>query len=219
MNGDVGSGHGVARPVVAILAAGSSTRMGSGRPKLVQPVLGRPLIQWTLMTVRQSVPDATIVLALPEDDEVSAVVQSEWAGRAPIIVRVDRPDRGIGVSILSALSAGPEDAAGVAIVLGDDPIAARDLSPVLSHAKRHPAAIVAVDRQHAPHPVWLPRAQFDRARQQLLGGSAAGLHEFVSAHADFVAPTQTYDGPTDVDVPDDIERLAQRLSRLQPPHR
>jgi 2-C-methyl-D-erythritol 4-phosphate cytidylyltransferase len=54
--------------VALIVAAGRGERLGSGRPKALVPLCGRPMLQWSVVAVR-AVPAVTqIVIALPADE-------------------------------------------------------------------------------------------------------------------------------------------------------
>jgi 2-C-methyl-D-erythritol 4-phosphate cytidylyltransferase len=53
--------------VALIVAAGRGERLGVGRPKALVPLLGRPMLEWSLSALR-SVPEVReIVLAMPAD--------------------------------------------------------------------------------------------------------------------------------------------------------
>jgi 2-C-methyl-D-erythritol 4-phosphate cytidylyltransferase len=54
--------------VALIVAAGRGERLGSGRPKALVPLCGRPMLEWSVSALR-SVPAVTqIVVALPADE-------------------------------------------------------------------------------------------------------------------------------------------------------
>src|SRR5665213_2131319 len=53
--------------VALIVAAGRGERLGSGRPKALVPLCGRPMLEWSVASLR-AVPDVgQIVIALPAD--------------------------------------------------------------------------------------------------------------------------------------------------------
>ena len=52
--------------VALIVAAGRGERLGSGRPKALVTLAGRPMLEWSVLALR-AVPAVTrIVVALPE---------------------------------------------------------------------------------------------------------------------------------------------------------
>jgi 2-C-methyl-D-erythritol 4-phosphate cytidylyltransferase len=54
--------------VALIVAAGRGERLGSGRPKALVPLCGRPMLEWSVVALR-AVPAVTrIVIALPADE-------------------------------------------------------------------------------------------------------------------------------------------------------
>jgi 2-C-methyl-D-erythritol 4-phosphate cytidylyltransferase len=53
--------------VALIVAAGRGERLGSGVPKALVPVAGKPMVQWSLEAVRSASAFAEIVLALPAE--------------------------------------------------------------------------------------------------------------------------------------------------------
>ena len=54
--------------VALIVAAGRGERLGSGRPKALVPLCGRPMLEWSVAAL-QAVPAVTqIVVALPADE-------------------------------------------------------------------------------------------------------------------------------------------------------
>ncbi len=85
---------------VAILpAAGASRRMG--RPKLLLPLRGRPLIAATVDALRSGGADTIVLVIAPEDEDLRA-----WARQAGVNVAVNPdPERGMLSSIQEGLAA------------------------------------------------------------------------------------------------------------------
>jgi 2-C-methyl-D-erythritol 4-phosphate cytidylyltransferase len=121
--------------VALIVAAGRGERLGSGRPKALVPLCGRPMLQWSVAALR-AVPAVTqIVIALPAD-ELDAAPE----GTIAVSGGVQRSH-----SVRNALAACP----------GEDPVivhdAARPLATpalfeqALQELERHPesAAVIA----------------------------------------------------------------------------
>ena len=92
------SDPGPAQPLaVIILAAGAGKRMKSGLPKVLQPLAGRPLLQYVLDTARSLEPGAIHVVyghggeAVPEafaHESVSWVLQAEQLGTGHAVMQV-----------------------------------------------------------------------------------------------------------------------------------
>ena len=61
--------------VALIVAAGRGERLGSGRPKALVPLAGRPLLQWSVDALRAVAEVTQIVIALPAD-ELAEVVRN-----------------------------------------------------------------------------------------------------------------------------------------------
>ena len=54
--------------VALIVAAGRGERLGSGRPKALVPLCGRPMLQWSVAALQAVPAVAQIVIALPADE-------------------------------------------------------------------------------------------------------------------------------------------------------
>src|ERR1700712_2266197 len=53
--------------VALIVAAGRGERLGSGRPKALVPLCGRPMLEWSVAALRAVAGVHEIVIALPPD--------------------------------------------------------------------------------------------------------------------------------------------------------
>ncbi|HEY3947372.1 MAG TPA: bifunctional UDP-N-acetylglucosamine diphosphorylase/glucosamine-1-phosphate N-acetyltransferase GlmU [Solirubrobacteraceae bacterium] len=76
-------------PVVVIIAAGEGTRMRSATPKLLHPLCGRPLINWTVAAAREAGAGQVVVVDGPAraldralDGQVEVAVQERALGTA-----------------------------------------------------------------------------------------------------------------------------------------
>jgi 2-C-methyl-D-erythritol 4-phosphate cytidylyltransferase len=58
--------------VALIVAAGRGERLGSGRPKALVSLCGRPMLEWSVASLRAVPAVRTVVVALPADELVSA---------------------------------------------------------------------------------------------------------------------------------------------------
>jgi bifunctional UDP-N-acetylglucosamine pyrophosphorylase/glucosamine-1-phosphate N-acetyltransferase len=82
----------VTAPVVVILAAGQGTRMRSSVQKLLHPLCGRPIIDWSIAAARQAGAGRVVVVDSPErplepvtGDGVELAVQQEPRGTADAV--------------------------------------------------------------------------------------------------------------------------------------
>ena len=83
----------VAAPVVVILAAGQGTRMRSAVQKLLHPLCGRPIIEWTIAAARDGGAGRVVVVDSPQRrladvvaDGVELAVQPEANGTAGAVL-------------------------------------------------------------------------------------------------------------------------------------
>src|SRR5579875_1703248 len=58
--------------VALIVAAGRGERLGSGRPKALVPLCGRPMLEWSVASLRAVPAVAQIVVALPAHELAAA---------------------------------------------------------------------------------------------------------------------------------------------------
>ncbi|HEY2317511.1 MAG TPA: bifunctional UDP-N-acetylglucosamine diphosphorylase/glucosamine-1-phosphate N-acetyltransferase GlmU [Solirubrobacteraceae bacterium] len=79
-------------PVVVILAAGQGTRMRSAVQKLLHPLCGRPIIEWSVAAARAAGAERIVVVDSPErrlapvlDGQVSLAVQERPLGTADAV--------------------------------------------------------------------------------------------------------------------------------------
>ena len=79
-------------PVVVIIAAGEGTRMRSATPKLLHPLCGRPLINWTVAAAREAGAGKVVVVDGPAraldralDGQVEIAVQERPLGTADAV--------------------------------------------------------------------------------------------------------------------------------------
>ena len=102
-----------------VLAAGKGTRMKSDLPKVLFPVLGRPMIHWVLDALQKAGISQTIVVVGYRED----LVRTELAGRSNIEFAVQAEQLGTGHAVQMCrdqLRSGAEKA--VMVVAGDSPL-------------------------------------------------------------------------------------------------
>jgi 2-C-methyl-D-erythritol 4-phosphate cytidylyltransferase len=97
--------------VALLLAAGRGERLGSGGPKALVPLAGRPLLDWSLRALRASPQIERIVVALPEGvvlpaGDAAAGEEQAGAGFPPVVSVTGGAER--SHSVRAALAAVPD---------------------------------------------------------------------------------------------------------------
>ncbi|MGN6171253.1 MAG: NTP transferase domain-containing protein, partial [Solirubrobacteraceae bacterium] len=94
-------------PVVVIIAAGEGTRMRSATPKLLHPLCGRPLINWTVAAAREAGAGKVVVVDGPAraleqalDEEVEVAVQQRPLGTADAVKAASEHFRSTGTVVV-----------------------------------------------------------------------------------------------------------------------
>lgn len=182
-----------------VVAAGSSRRLGT--PKQLLPLRGATLLDATLATARACGFDQLLVTLGAAGDQIRAVVDLHDAE----VVESPTHTEGCSSSIRAAVDVVAPDAAGMILLLGDQPgIRPDDVAALVAAAEDQPLGVCRYEDGWG-HPLWLGRAVFedlrglhgDKAVWKLLTG---GHHPVVEVPAD--GPV-----PIDVDTLDDHRRL------------
>jgi molybdenum cofactor cytidylyltransferase len=186
-----------------ILAAGSSTRMGS--PKQLLLVDGRPLLELVVDRACASALDQVLVVLGGNADAIQDGVDF---GRAEVVHNPDHAS-GMSSSLRAGLGAIGDDVDRAMVILGDQP----DISPglldqLLDLQARSglPAAALSFGRMLHP-PVVLTRELWGDLRA--LEGDV-GCRTIVRARPDLVAAlpaSASSHHPVDVDTPEDYRKL------------
>lgn len=152
------------QPLAVVLAAGLGTRMKSELPKVLVPVLGRPMIDYVLAALQQAAIGNVIVVV----GYRAELVQAHLAGREGLsfVVQHERLGTGHAVKMAQPLLAchqGP-----VVVVAGDSPLLqAESVQALLGHfARRRPACLLGT--LHKADPTGLGRIVRD-AHGQFVG--------------------------------------------------
>ncbi len=106
----------VSAPVVVILAAGQGTRMRSAVPKLLHPLCGRAIIEWSVAAARDAGASRIVVVDAPGEP-----LRQHLAGRAEIAVQAEPRGTADAVRAAAGMIA-PEDT--VVVLNGDLPLIA-----------------------------------------------------------------------------------------------
>jgi bifunctional UDP-N-acetylglucosamine pyrophosphorylase / glucosamine-1-phosphate N-acetyltransferase len=112
-----------AAPTAIVLAAGKGTRMKSELPKVLFPVLGRPMIHWVLDALQEAGIHRKIVVVGYRED----LVRSELSGRSGVEFAVQAEQLGTGHAVQMcrtqlAETQGAKTQGPVLIVAGDSPL-------------------------------------------------------------------------------------------------
>ncbi len=125
--------------VAVILAAGKGTRMQSDLPKVMHPVMGRPMVHWVVDAARAA--GATkIVLVIGHGAEL---VRAEFAGAADVEFALQEKQLGTGHAVMMAQPnlASCADSTDAFVLCGDGPlIRAETLATLLALHRREQAA-------------------------------------------------------------------------------
>jgi len=124
---------------VVILAAGKGTRMKSATPKVLQPLLGRPMLAWVLDAARALDPAKIVLVLGHQAAEVEAAARG-LVGDVAFEAVIQEPQHGTGHAVQVAASALGHDPGEVVVLYGDMPLlrgaslcalvdARRDLGP------------------------------------------------------------------------------------------
>jgi 2-C-methyl-D-erythritol 4-phosphate cytidylyltransferase len=116
--------------VALIVAAGRGERLGSGRPKALVPLCGRPMLEWSVASLRAVGAVTRIVIALPAD-----ALSAAPPGTVAVAGGAQRSE-----SVRQALAACP---LGDPVIVHDAarPLATPQLfTQALAELERHPAA-------------------------------------------------------------------------------
>jgi molybdenum cofactor cytidylyltransferase len=185
-----------------ILAAGSSSRMGS--PKQLLRVEGRPLLELVVSRANDSRLDQVLVVLGARADAIRAGVD---LGRARVVVN---PDHALGMSssLRAGLHAIGPEVGRVVVILGDQPAISAELLDRLLDLQSSsglPAAALSFGGLLHP-PVVMERSLWPEL--ETLEGDV-GCRRLIRARPELVAPLVAAGGghPVDVDTPEDYRRL------------
>lgn len=197
---------------LAVLAAGSSTRLG--QPKQLLDVDGQPLLTRTLDAGRRSALEPKLLVLGHAADRIRALVTT----RGYQMIENSQAHTGQASSLLAASRNLPDDVDGVVVALGDQPLVPPGLLDRLAN-NFDPAVDVAVRPEYADgpgNPLLLGRALF--AELHGLSGDV-GARDVLRAYA---ARVRTIDEsrfptPRDVDTWADYDELLRNWTSLGGP--
>ena len=190
-------------------AAGQSIRMG--RPKLILPIRGVPLMTRVVAALREGGCDCVLVVSPPDGaEETGPLVAAAWAAGARLVIPSHRP-RDMRASIelgLSQLEQG-EPPEAVLLAPGDSPgLSAAVVAKVISAGRAHPGQIVVPTvGPKRGHPLWLP---WPLALSIRTLGPEVGVNALLSRWPLSVSPVEVEDSAVlaDLDTPKDYRAWA-----------
>lgn len=198
-------GHGEAAPVAGlVLAAGRSTRMGTGN-KLLQQVRGKPLVRHAVEAQLASRSEPVVVVTGHQQDEVRAAL----AGLDVVFAHNPAFAEGLSGSLKAGLAALPGAVPGVVVSLGDMPNVTAGVIDRLAQAfadRPDALAVAPTLLGQRGNPVLLSRALF--AEVAKLEGDQ-GARRLLDAAGDAVEEV-ALDDPAialDVDTPEALRAL------------
>lgn len=200
----------MSRIAAAILAAGTSSRLGT--PKQLLDLGGQPVLAHTLAAVRQSSVDIILVILGYQREQIEQRV--DLSGTTVL----DNQDYASGQSssVRCAVEKVPNDVDALVFILGDQPLVEPKVIDALvkAHRENHVKIAQPVYAEGRGNPILIGRELFpelDRLRGDQ--GARPLLHE----HRDIVVTVDVsdYHRPSDVDTPDDYKALKREFSMRQ----
>jgi molybdenum cofactor cytidylyltransferase len=186
-----------------VLAAGSSSRL-EGRPKQLLELHGRPLLQHTLDTVRDSgLQDVVVVLGHLAEQVRSAL---DLAPEVRVVVNPDYAS-GQASSLRVGLKAAGSDARAAVVLLGDQPgLKADSIRLVIEEYERSGSKVVQAHYKGRPgHPVLFDKATWEELKA--IEGDK-GARDVLKRHPEWIKAAELdRDLPPDLDTWEDYEKL------------
>jgi nicotine blue oxidoreductase len=190
---------------VIVLAAGAGSRFGGG--KLLAEYRGRPLIEATLLGLREAPVDETIVVVGNDAEGLRGLCESYGVHLAENPAWAE----GMATSVKKGLAACSPDADAAVVVLGDQPLVGAKAVERLVEAYEGGAAVaVATYGGERRNPALFTRGTWPMLEEELSGDE--GARGFLRSHPEMVTevPCDDVADPTDVDTVEDLRRLEAR---------
>ncbi len=200
----------MSRVAAAILAAGTSSRLGA--PKQLLNLDGQPVLSHTLNAIRQSHVDLILVALGHEQARIERRVD---LGGATIVTNPDYA-KGQSTSVVALVQALPEDVDAVLFVLGDQPLVEPAVIDALIDAYRSDGAPIVQPRyaEGRGNPILIAR-EFFAEMLELTGD--VGARPLLERHREQVTlvDVSTFTRPGDIDTMDDFEAIQQQYQLRQ----
>ena len=188
-----------------VLAAGAGSRFGGG--KLLAEYRGRPLIEATLLGLREAPVDETIVVVGSDTEGLRGLCESYGVSIA------ENPDwtEGMATSVRKGLASCSTDARGAVVALADQPlVGAKAVEKLVGAYEGGATVAVATYGGERRNPALFDRGTWPMLEEELSGDE--GARRFLSRHPEMVTevPCDDVADPTDVDTVEDLRRLEAR---------
>jgi len=136
------------KPIAVVLAAGMGTRMKSDLPKVLCPILGRPMIEFVLDALERAGVERSIVVVGYRADDVKAAL----AGRTNTEFALQSERLGTGHAVQMAREHLAGHSGPVVILAGDSPLVQSDsIRELLEHfAREKPACLLGTLKKSNP---------------------------------------------------------------------
>ncbi len=195
------------RIAALILAAGSSSRMGSN--KLIEDVGGIPMVARTAKAIASSTAQSITVVTGNQADQVKAALK----GIATAFVHNPHYAQGLSTSLKAGLTALPPDIDGMIVCLGDMPlVSTRTIDKLIAafNPLEGRAIVVPVHGGKRGNPVLWDKRFIDEMRS--LDGDQ-GARKLLDAYAEVVSEISIDDDEVlfDVDTPDKLADVRARV--------
>jgi molybdenum cofactor cytidylyltransferase len=193
------------RVAAIVLAAGASTRMG--RNKLLFPLQGETVLRRAARRAAAAGFDPAVVVLGYE----AGRARRELAGLECLVVENPEYERGINRSLRTGIAALPADVAAVVVLLADMPfVTAGMLARLIERWRDGGAPLVISDYGgvNAP-PMLYDRSLFPEL--QAMEGEGCGKQVVRRHRSEAIVVSWPAAALTDLDVPDDYERVLARL--------
>ncbi len=200
----------MSRIAAAILAAGTSSRLGT--PKQLLELGGRPVLAHTLEAVQQTSLDPVLVVLGHEQ----GLIQQRVDLSQTTVVENPEYASGQSSSVRAVLRSLPDNVDAVVFVLGDQPLVDPRVIGELAEARETDRALIAQPRyaEGRGNPVLIGRELFDEL-SQITGDT--GARPLLEHHRDQITLIDVSDKnrPGDIDTLADFEAIKQQFDELQ----
>ncbi|HEX3428346.1 MAG TPA: bifunctional UDP-N-acetylglucosamine diphosphorylase/glucosamine-1-phosphate N-acetyltransferase GlmU [Candidatus Limnocylindrales bacterium] len=140
-----------------VMAAGLGTRMKSALPKLLHPLVGRPMVAFVVDAGREATGERPLVVTSPATAAVREALGDE------VDYALQAEPRGTGDAVAAALTALPDDVDEILVLTGDAPLLEAELLEALLEERRLDQAAIALVAVDAIEPGHLGRVVRDEA--------------------------------------------------------
>jgi bifunctional UDP-N-acetylglucosamine pyrophosphorylase/glucosamine-1-phosphate N-acetyltransferase/UDP-N-acetylglucosamine pyrophosphorylase len=136
-------------PLAVVMAAGKGTRMKSELPKVLVPVLGRPMLEYVIDSLRAAGIAKIIVVVGYRAEDVKRTV----GGSPDVAFALQAEQRGTGHAVMCAREHFANHDSAVVVVAGDSPLMqTTSIKKLLAEYERsRPACILGTAHKENPH--------------------------------------------------------------------